>query len=70
MDACAECCTPRLAGLLLITQAREGAAAEKSISLSQIERYGYDLTNVMGTILREKFNFIVLVIKTKQRIFL
>jgi hypothetical protein len=30
---------------------------EKTIPLSQIERYGYDLTSNMGTILREKFNF-------------
>jgi len=34
-----------------------GQSEEKSIPLSQIGRYGYDLTNKMGTLLRDKFPF-------------
>jgi hypothetical protein len=33
---------------------------EKSIPLSQVERFRYDLTGCMGTILKDKFNFTVL----------
>ena len=37
-----------------------GQTEGKSIPLSQLEKYRYDLTDVMGTVLREKFNFTVL----------
>lgn len=49
-----------LSGLHGKTSSSSGQSEGRSIPLSQVERYGYDMTNVIGTVLKEKFNFTVL----------